>query len=197
MESRDTVSYRRAIIAVGVALALALLVITKIAWHVRQEVANRYLERGDIYLTQLEFSAAVDEYQKALHADPSNAEAISRLHTAEIAPVDIAQAASFYQEHRVESVISKLQEAQQPYSTVTAAVAEGVKLYSAQEAVYAQYPLERAVQLDPGYPEAWNYLGLTYQELAKIDSTYTKKAEVAFARRDALTPAYRLKSATP
>ena len=169
MESKDLVSPRRALTAGGVALLLVLLLATNVAWRVRQKVAQRYLERGDVYLTELEYASAVKEYQSALHADPSSQIAISQLHLAQIAPVDIAQAVDFFQQHNVQSVLTKLAEAKQPFNSAPAALKEGLTLYSGQQFVYAQYPLQEAVKIDPGFPEAWHYLGLTYQELAKID----------------------------
>ena len=173
-----------------VAIFIAILVGGKAWLVINQRIAERFVERGTSYLIAQDYPAAAQEYQKALRYNSQAIEAEQDLAIIHISQIDIAQAKSFYVEHKVTSVLQKLSKAQATFTNPKQAVAVGVQFYANQDYVYAQYPLQQAVNLDPGYPEAWHYLALTYQKLGKIDSSYTKKADEAFLRQNELTPKY-------
>ena len=183
-------SAKRTAVIFLVGVALGGLVVWQASIPIRNRIATRYVERGTTYLVAQEFSSAAKEYEKALDYNIDNQEAFTYLRLAKEGPVDIAKLKQFYQTHHVESVLDKLDLAQQSYETPKKALEAGVGFYEAHEYSFAQYPLLRAVQLDPEYPEAWHYLGLTYQELAKMDVRYQERAVQAFAKRDNLTPKY-------
>jgi len=183
-------SRRRVVGIIVVSAVLAVLLAYEVVTPIRQAVSTRFVDRGDTYMVSLEFDQAKAEYREALRYDAQNGLASQRLSLAEVAPADIAQAKGFYQEKGVASVIQKLDKAQQSYTDPKQAVLGGLYFYTNKDYVYARYPLEQAVQLDPGYPDAWNYLALTYQQLAKLDPSYEAKATEAFRRRDTLTPKY-------
>ena len=157
---------------------------------VKLKLAERYESRGDTYFSRLQFKDAVGEYKQALQYDPQRVGAANNLRMAQFSESDLKAGLPFFQSHNVTEVVSLLNEALRPYPTPKESLAEGVKLYSIGRFAYARYPLERAVQLDPEYPEAWNYLGLTYQELAKDEPGMKGKAEDAFKKRDSLTVRY-------
>ena len=190
MTNPPALSPRRLTLIGLVSIALAALLVWEIAVPIRASLAQRFLARGDTYLKEQEFDAAAAEYRKALSYEPSDFHIKSRLDLAKKAPTDIAAAAGFYQENHIQPVLDKLAKAQKHYADSKQALQAGVDLYQAKDFSYAQYPIKRALQLDPGYPEAWHYLGLTYQELAKIDPSFKQKADEAFHQRDLLTPAY-------
>jgi Tfp pilus assembly protein PilF len=190
IQAARSFSVRRSIVILVLALALAGVLIVEALGPVRLRVAQRYLSRGDSYLAAQEFDAASAEYDKALHYDSSLQAARDHLALAESAPTDIARLRAFYQEHGVQAVVDKLDRAQKAYTDPKEALTVGASFYEAHDFSYAQYPLLLATQLDPGYPEAWNYLGLTYQELARDNASYRAKATAAFAKRDSLTLKY-------
>ena len=183
-------STHRAVASFVVALLLLYLGVTAVLVPIKAKLASRYLAKGDALFADQDFQDAFFQYDRALSYEPNDELAARNRQMAKAAPTDIAQAKPFFEAHGVGEVLSRLAEAQAAYVTPKAALAEGVKLYAAGEFSYAQYPLLRAVQLDPGYPEAWNYLGLTYGELGKVDGAYLQKENNAFAQRDILTPKY-------
>ena len=157
---------------------------------IKSSLSARYLAKGDTLFIDQDYLDAVVEYSRALSYEPNNEVAAHNRQMAEAASTDIVRAKPFFEAHGVNDVLAKLAEAEVAYPTPKAALTEGVKLYTAGEFAYAQYPLLRAVHLDPAYPEAWHYLGLTYVELGKLDPRYAKKALGVFERRDTLTPKY-------
>ena len=157
---------------------------------IKKRIAERYVGRGDTYFGELQFKEAQQEYRNALDLDPQSLAAKDSLQLATDSVHDLKSGLPFFQSHHDDSVVERLQESLKPYQTPKEALAEGVKLYADGEYSFARYPLERAVQLDPGYPEAWNYLALTYGELAKEDPEMQSKVKDAEAKRDSLTVKY-------
>jgi Tfp pilus assembly protein PilF len=190
-------SARRSIAILLVGLALGGLLVLEIATPIRERIADRYVERGDSYLVSQDFDVATEQYDKALSYDKNNQDAKNGQKLAALGPVDIAKLKDFYEQNRVDSVLSKLALASQNFTDAKQALQVGVNFYADHDYAYARYPMEKAVSIDPGYPEAWHYLGQTYQKLAQWDSSYTAKATDAFKHRDELTPNYRLPSPSP
>ena len=173
-----------------VGLALGLVVLWQLVQPVRTVIANRYIVRGDTYMNTQDFDLASGEYAQALKIDPDNSLAQSRMQLAKEGPVNIAALLPYYQAQGIGNIVSAIEAAEQPYTDPKKALQAGANLYASDEFDLAQYPMQEAVKLDPGYPEAWNYLGLDYQQLASYNSSYTAKAKQAFTKRDNLTPDY-------
>jgi len=190
VRSPGTLSYTRSLLIVILSLVLAVLLLGELTAPFKRFIADRYRERGDSYLISLQYDQARSQYETALHYNSGDTLAVSHKHLADVAPSDIAQAKSFFVEHQVKAVLDKLNVAQAGYSDPKQALQVGANFYTAKDFVYAQYPLQRAVQLDPEYTEAWHYLLLDYQELAKIDAQYKTKADEAQKRQDDLSPKY-------
>jgi Tfp pilus assembly protein PilF len=178
------------LLAIAIGVGLIALLMYELTGPVRTLVGERFVRRGDQYLAAQDFSEAETQYAEALRYDPGNTIATRRKLIADKAPTDIAIAADFFQQHGVAAPLQKLARAQQTYADPKEALAVGAQFYDMGEIVYAQYPLKRAVQLDPEYAEAWHYLALTYADLAKTDASYQDKADQALARQNALTPKY-------
>lgn len=185
-----TYSLPRAALTVVVSLVLGVLLLQQVEQPIHRAFSTRFTARGDDFLVAQEYTAAAREYSSALRYDPHNPTAQAHRDLALAAPTDIAVAATFYEEHNVVAVTGRLAKAQAVFPIPKAALQAGVDFYSQGEYVYAQYPLRQAVMMDPNYPEAWHYLGLTYQQLAKLNPSFTAKANQAFATRDTLTPKY-------
>lgn len=190
MRISPTLPRFRAVLILVISFALGGLISWQVIQPVYRRVSDRYVVRGDAFLASGEPEAAEVEYRDALKYNAKNQLAQQRLILAETVPVDIAAGRGFYEEKGVAAVVQKIDKARTAYARPKEAVQIGLEFYTNREFVYARYPLERAVQLDPEYPEAWHYLGLTYQELAKTDPSFQAKAEEAFRRRNLLTPNY-------
>jgi len=180
----------RVTLILAVSLALGLMIVQQAAIPVRKRVAERYIARGDAYMLTLDFDVAESEYKKALQFDPTNSLAAQDVRIAHVAPVDIAVTRGFFEANHKTDVLSKLDVAEKIYTDPKEALQVGVTFYTNKDYVYARYPLEQAVRLDSSYPEAWHYLALTYEQLARFDSSYSTKANQALAKQNLLTPKY-------
>lgn len=184
------ISYRRVGSILLVSSVLLWILLNQVQQPIQERISDRYRLRGDSYFAALDYAEAQNQYRLALKYNPHNQLAQQELDMAAKAAVDLTAAKPFFEGHNLQEPLSKLHEAQRTFTDAKAAVVAGVGYYNKGEFVYAQYPLQQAVTLDPEYPEAWHYLGLTYQELAKSDFSYQHKAQECFDKRDALTPKY-------
>lgn len=180
----------RSLLILALGLCAALLLAWQVAQPLRPALSDRYLSRGDSFLEAQDYGDARAQYAVALRYNPDNALAKAHDAIAAAMPTDPAKGEQFYLARGVQSVTNRLAAAQKQYSTPKEALQAGVTLYVGHDYGYARYPLERAVSLDPGYAEAWNYLGLNYQELAKVDASFAEKARQALAKRDSITTRY-------
>lgn len=183
-------SRRRSLVIFIIGVTLGALVLLQLIQPVRRQLAVRYVQRGDEYMANRDFDLAQDEYAKALALDPQSQEAKTQDDLAKEGQVDIRALRSFFAGVGRNDLTAKIDQATQNFTDPKQAAEAGVSLYSQHEYSLARYPLERAVAQNPGYAEAWHYLGLTYQELGKVDGSYAIKASQAFAKRDALTSKY-------
>ena len=175
-----------AALLVGTILLVVLLMTASAPLH--RIIAERYRTRGDLAIAALNFDQAEQDYQRAVQLDGRNLLASERLHLANSAEADIAAARPLFVELNQNDVVTKIDAATASFPDPKTAAAEGLRLYNVNDFRFARYPLETAVRLDPGYPEAWHYLALTYDKLAVYDATYRDKAATARANRDRLTP---------
>lgn len=184
------VSLPRAVIILIVGAILGFLLFQQAATPIRQKVSDRFVIRGDSYVLSQDFAEAEAEYEKALAYNPENQIAKRQLDLTKKGETDIAVLRDFYVAHGAATIVDRIDASSKQYSDPKEAVAAGIAWYQKGESLYAQYPLQQAVELDPGYPEAWHYLGLVYQDLALHDEAYKEKAEEAWKTRDLLTPKY-------
>lgn len=185
------IPFPRAILAISIGVVLGGVVAWQVIEPVKGTIAERFRLRGDTYLVEQNYDQAISEYQKSLHYNSQNQVASHNLQLAEQGSTDPATLKEFFSEHNQTEEVKKIEAAQTLYTNPKEALAAGVTLYEQKDFAFARYPLERAVALDPQYPEAWNYLGLDYQELAKENASFRAKAAAAWAKRDSLTPKYQ------
>jgi len=190
-KSSPTFSTRRSCLVLILAFALLILVLSQLLIPVRHWAGQRFLARGDTLLAAQKFDEAQEEYKRAWHTDGNNSEARGREVLAREALTDIAQARDFFQQRGDTVMVAKIDQATEPYATPKEALSVGVQFMEKGEYSLARYPLQLATELDPEYPEAWHYLGLTYEKLALLDANYRVKAQEAMTRRDALTAKWR------
>jgi Tfp pilus assembly protein PilF len=180
----------RALLSFIVSLILIIIGLYQLGAPFRKDLAQRFLSRGDTYLASLQYDQAEHEYTKALSYDKTLTVVTEHMALANEAPTDIAKLRNFFAQKGVNDVVSEIDKAQQPYENPKDALTAGVAYYEKGLFVYAQYPLQKSTSLDSAYPEAWHYLALTYDELAKQNATFVQKAKDARTKRDLLTPKY-------
>lgn len=184
----EAYSFRRSVVIITVTVLVCALVGWQLVTWARPFLATRYTERGIAYVKAQQFSQARAEFERAESFGDSSAHAWKE--KASQAPTDPRILTTEWTAWGITAVTEKLHQATQPFATPKQALTAGVALYDAGEFAYARYPLEQAVTLDSEFPEAWHYLGLTYDSLAALDSSYTAKAQEARVKRDALTSRY-------
>ena len=183
-------SWRRAIFILLLSLALAAVIILQLIQPIKRKLSDRFTVRGDAFFALQDFTHADTEYEEALRYNPHNQTALTNKLLADTAKTDIAAARQFFVDHHVTDAVARIDKAEAEYPTPKDALEAGVILYNQGFYSYAQYPLQQAVKLDPDYPEAWNYLGLTYEKLAMLNPSFSAKAKAAFSKRDTLTAKY-------
>lgn len=193
IDSRGTFSIKRIMLIFLVAISLIFLLVNEMLKPIEKKISDRYLMRGDQYFTVLNYTKAEKEYQKALEYNSGNLKARQNLDLVKVAPIEIAKTRDFFVEKGVSEMVKQIDLATTDYTTPKEALAVGVAFYEKGDWALSQYPLQKAVSLDSQYPEAWHYLGLVYERLSSIDSSYSERAKAAFAKRDELTPEYLLK----
>jgi Tfp pilus assembly protein PilF len=171
---------------------LGAVILAILAWQaskpIKEAVAERYLARGDVFMTQRKFDEAQAEYEKAIRSNTTLVKAHERQEIAAEAATDIAKARAVFSELNQTSMVEKIDQATATFTKPKEALKTGMDFYTAGEYALARYPLEQAVQLDPAYPEAWHYIALTYDQLAASNASFREKAQAAREKRDALSP---------
>lgn len=181
-------STRRTIAIFVIAIILLSFMGLQVIEWARPELAKRYLARGESYLVSQDFSAAEREFEKAEAAGSLEApQWKARVHAA---PTDPRILKDFWQAHQVEPVLDRLEQATADFSDPKAALTAGATLFIQGYPAYAQYAVDRAIEMDPKYPEAWHYRYQIYDKLAEFDASYREKANQAKQTRDTLTSLY-------
>lgn len=178
----------RTVVIFLVAAGILVLLVWQTIRVVQPILAQRYFERGIAYLKVQNFDNAEKEFRNS-EVDGSP-DAAQWLAWSQQAPTDPKVLESYWHEWGVDDVVRLLSEAEGSFTTPKEALTEGIKLYNAGESPYAQYAIDQALTLDPGYPEAWHYRYLTYQKIAELNANYRAKADAAKAMRDSLTSLY-------
>ncbi|HSI20138.1 MAG TPA: hypothetical protein VLA04_00285 [Verrucomicrobiae bacterium] len=188
-ETKEPVfSARRTTAIFVVAFAILWLLGYQVFAAIRPQLAERYTNRGVEYLKTQNFPAAAREFRRAQELKSPDAERWLTL--AESAPTDPRELDGFWRESHIDPVVRLLDESGGPFTSPKAAVTAAIRLYETGEPEYAQYALEKALEADPDYPEAWHYRYLTYEKLAAENAKYRKMAEEARQKRDQLTSLY-------
>jgi tetratricopeptide (TPR) repeat protein len=191
-ESKESPRFGK--LRVSLIFLIFALILGLIGWKITpiflNHISQRFDQRGDTLLLSQDYPSAVMEYQKALKYNPQDSYAKQQLVLAQSLPTDPLAGESFFTKNGDSEMVTKIQAATKAYSDPKEALQVGANLYANQDYAFAQYPLALAVKLDPGFSQAWNYLGLDYQELAKLNPLFAKKAQAAFATRDNLTVQY-------
>lgn len=180
----------RTVSIVVIGLLIGILVLWEVLTPFKKEVALRYIERGDRYLLEELLQPALDSYNQALRFDPANQTAVSRQQMTMRARTDALAMRGFVQDHGMTAAAQRLESALYEYEQPKDALIAGVDLYQRGYYSYARYPVERALEIDRYYTEAWHYLGLICGELAKIDSEWQECTEKAWSERDKLSTEY-------
>lgn len=183
-------SWHRSLLIIVVGLLLAGIIVLQAAQPLRQDLAQRYLARGDAFFAAQNYDQAENEYQRALRYNSQLSLAQDNLDLVQKATTDIVLSRQFFADHNRSDIVQKIDEATQTFGQPKDAVKQGVHYITQGDFVYARYPLEQAIKLDPNYPEAWHYLAQTYQELAKYDPSFQTMANAAIKRQNILTPQY-------
>lgn len=184
-------SAKRSCAVIVIAGIVIFILVLEVLQPIKLSLANRYVNRGNSYFLSHNFERAEQEYSKALKYNSKHATALHRQAIADQAQVDMAAARSTFIELNDPESVAQIDQATQVFKSAPEALLAGVQLFQSAQYNLARYPLAQAVQLDPGYPEAWHYLYLTYAELGALNADFAKEEEAAKAQRDLLSPRWR------
>jgi tetratricopeptide (TPR) repeat protein len=181
-------SLRRAAAILAIAAVLCGLTAWEVISSVRPEIAQRHVERGKNHLKSAQYDAASAEFRTAERLLAGSAG--DWLQLAQDAPTNPRVLTEYWREQGVTPLVARLEEATRPYDSPKDALAAAMNLHAAGHSAFAQYALDRALELDPTYPEAWHYRYLVCDAMAEFDASYRAKADAARVKRDQLTPLY-------
>lgn len=151
---------------------------------------ERYSKRGDVYFQALDYGKAEEQYRKALVYQKGDVDVLEKIDMLGQVRTNPKAAKLFFEQNNITGELVKLSKSEIDYTTPKDALKAGVDLYTQGDYGYARYPIEKALELDTEYAEAWHYLAMTYEKLAEFDAQYKEKAVEARNKRDALTPMY-------
>lgn len=152
------IPFWRAVLIFFLASCLLVVLYAEISLPINRRLAVRNLNRGDAAVVAQQYDRAISEYQQASARDKTLQIADDRRQLAEIAKTDPLRATPLFEAVHATAQLTKLGRATREFSSPPEALVVGVSLLQQGDAAYAVYALEKALQLDPNYLEAKQWL---------------------------------------
>ena len=157
--------------------------------------SNKLVSAGDEYLASKKYLHADLAYEKALLLSPKNPDIIAKRALAKSASEDIEKLESLFQNEKYSMNKKALESASVFPENETAALKLSKDLIEKGEYQMAIIPAHTATEMDPGYRDAWLYLGIANLKTAElvelspeVKQTYMAKAKEALGRAKETDP---------
>lgn len=155
----------RLIIYLGAAILIYILFLL-VSAPMHNNISDRFLSRGESFLAQRQYEKAFVEFSKSLKYNKNNSKTRQNLALTKKIVLDITAGQSFFKVHN-EELAEKISEAQKKFPHAKAALEYGILNMESGDLQIALIPLNKSVEMDPSYPEAWKFLAKAYQESGK------------------------------
>jgi len=193
IKSKNKKNYLWAIIILFILILFYFLLLPA-----KNQLAQSYLEKGDVLLSDQKYLEATVEYRKALFLD-KDCQADKQLSLADSAQLDISSLEIFFRKRNNLASLELLNNAEK----VPASHSEGLenikKLIENNQPQIAEISAELLLEMDQDSKETWTYLGIARFQSARIvqmteNNRKTKllKAKEAFAKAKELDESYEL-----
>jgi tetratricopeptide (TPR) repeat protein len=181
------------ILIVGI-IATAVSLVSK---PIRKNLAEKYLQSGDIYLEQRRFQMAILEYKKSsllYKKDLTD----SRIKLASDGAAQILLLEDFFRERKLEAVLQNFDKVKNLPESEVSSVKLAKDLIEQKEYQLAIIPARHSVEINKNYRDGWLYLGiatLKCAETLEIDryqrADYHSSARTALEKAAKIDPAYQ------
>ncbi len=148
--------------------AIALIVLFLISSPLRGKAAKKFIEKGDQFLSQMQYLSAELEYTKALSIYPGNAEAKDRLDLADKASANITELKKFFELDNFSELKSRYEQANAVPKDESEAVKLCRKLIEEKEYQLSILAAKTAVDMDHEYRDGWLYLSIANLKTAQF-----------------------------
>ncbi len=182
-------------IIISFLIVLAFLLIIFLLKPLRTFSSKKFVSVGDEYLASKKYLHADLAYEKALLLSPKNSDILAKRALAKSASEDIEKLESFFQEEKFSANKEALLSASEFPSSETDALKLCKELIEKGEYQLAIIPAHTATEMDPGYRDAWLYLGIANLKTAQlvelspeVKQAYMNKAKEALQRAKEIDP---------
>jgi tetratricopeptide (TPR) repeat protein len=148
----------RAVLVLILGAGILVMLYADLSGPMNKKLASRNLVRGDLAVAAERYDEAAKEYSLAIERDPSLQIAADRAALVEVAKTDPLAARSLFEVLGASSQLAKLDRVTRDFINAPDALVTGVAMLKDGEKVYARYALKKALELDPNYIEAKDWL---------------------------------------
>lgn len=131
----------------------------------RHKISDRFVARGKSYLSAVQYDKAFVEFSSAKKYSRSSSQIDHYLKLTSDTAKDITSGIDYFAKNNQE-LAEKIKSAGDGYPHAKAALESGISYLESGENQLALVAVQKAVKMDPAYPDAWRVLAKTYQTLA-------------------------------
>jgi len=132
----------------------------------RHRISNRFKDRGIEYLSHRQYENSIKEFNKAKKFNKKNSEIQEKIELVQKTTKDLLKGKKFFEDNNSD-LAKKITEASGDYPHAKAALEAGVSYLEAGDAQLALIAINRAIEIDPEYPDAYRIAKIAYNQLAE------------------------------
>lgn len=176
-------------------IILVIILLFFLLKPLRTHSSNKFVLAGDEYLANKKYLHADLAYEKALTLSPKDSAIMAKRALAKSASEDVEKLENLYQNEKFSSDKEMLESASEFPANETEALKLSKDLIEKGEYQLASIPAKTATEMDPGYRDAWLYLGIANLKTAQlvelspeVKQSYMDKAKTALQKAKEIDP---------
>lgn len=120
---------------------------------VKKQISERFIKRGETYLSARDYNDAEKEFSKALKFDKNNQKIVNYIDLTQETKKDLSKGLSFFKKHNPE-LAKKIHKAQGNFPHAKAALELAIKYLESGDKQLSLVAVNRSLEMDPNYPDA-------------------------------------------